>query len=55
MSKPWSKSITEPSGYKFKDGDEDAPDAVLELDYVYGYRSHDCRNNIAYCADGDNL
>ena len=28
------------------------PDAQLELEYVYGYRCHDARNNLFYGADG---
>ena len=27
------------------------PESNLELDWVYGYRSHDCRSNVKYAAD----
>lgn len=47
--KPWKGSVKEPTGYKKNPGDEDAPDASLELEYVYGYRCHDVRNNVNYC------
>lgn len=56
MSKPaWKNAVTAPSNYKYKAGDEESPDAVLELDHVYGYRCNDCRNNLSYCMDGENL
>lgn len=29
-----------------------APDACLRLEWVHGYRSTDCRNNIFYTVDG---
>ena len=29
-------------------GDKTAPDSQLRLDWVYGYRGHQCRNNLYY-------
>ena len=37
-----------PSGYKPSKNDGACPDATLDLDYVYGYRCHDSRNNLRY-------
>jgi len=28
--------------------DSNPPDAMLDLEYVYGYRCHDTRNNLKY-------
>ncbi|CAG9326453.1 unnamed protein product [Blepharisma stoltei] len=55
--KPWEAAVRSsvPTGYRRKAGDDDPPDANLELEYVYGYRSHDVRNNIKYTANGDVL
>jgi Ca2+-binding EF-hand superfamily protein len=44
-----------PSGYKASQKDSAAPDANLELEYIYGYRCHDVRNNLRYTADGSKL
>lgn len=48
--KPWKGVIDNsvPSNYKPSKSDGDAPDANLKLEYVYGYRCHDCRNNLRY-------
>jgi len=53
--KPWLGAVKPPSNYRFNKGDDDAPDATLQLQYVHGYRCHDCRNNISYCAEGTNI
>jgi microtubule-associated protein-like 6 len=29
------------------------PNARLEIDFVYGYRVKDCRNNLRYLKNGD--
>ena len=29
------------------------PNASLEIDYVYGYRVKDCRNNLRYLSTGE--
>jgi microtubule-associated protein-like 6 len=52
--KPWEGVVRNsvPTGYKRKKGDDDPPDASLELEYVHGYRCHDVRDNLRYNADG---
>ena len=51
--KPWQGVIDNsvPSDYKPSKHDGDAPDANLKLEYVYGYRCHDVRNNLRYTKD----
>ena len=34
-------------------GDKTAPDSQLRLDWVYGYRGHQCRNNLYYTSTGE--
>jgi len=41
-----------PDSYKQHHGDAEPPESVLDLEYVYGYRSFDTRNNLRYTADG---
>lgn len=43
----------QPNNFKKSSGDGKAPDASLELEYVYGFRSGDVRNNLKYTADGE--
>lgn len=52
--KPWLGVIKNsvPSNYKPSKGDSQGPDATLELEYVFGYRCHDTRNNLRYSSDG---
>jgi len=52
--KPWKGVVDNsiPSTYVANKRDGEAPDASLELNYVYGYRCHDARNNLRYTADG---
>ena len=33
--------------------DKTAPDCHLQLEWVYGYRGHQCRNNLYYTATGE--
>lgn len=33
--------------------DKSAPDHQLRLEWVYGYRGHQCRNNLYYTASGE--
>ena len=33
--------------------DKTAPDSQLRLEWVYGYRGHQCRNNLFYNANKD--
>lgn len=53
--KPWEGVVrhSQPSDYKPKRGEDDPPDANLELLYVHGYRCHDVRNNLRYSASGE--
>lgn len=41
-----------PDSYKPSRRDGEAPSASLDLDYIYGIRCHDVRNNLYYNADG---
>ena len=51
--KPWKGVVDNsvPSDYKPSKLDGAKPDANLELEYVYGYRCHDVRNNLRYTPD----
>ncbi len=53
--KPWEGVVRNsvPSDYVPKRGEDDEPDAELELEYVFGIRCHDTRNNIRYTATGE--
>ena len=53
--KPWQSVIKHgrPNEYQPDKTEGTIPDADLELEYVYGYRCHDTRNNIAYALNGD--
>ena len=52
--KPWieASKIAAPKDYQHNFEDAEAPDANLELDYIYGYRCEDVRNNIKYTRTG---
>ena len=52
---PWIAQVRNaaPSEYKPKKGESNPPEACLQLDYVYGYRCHDCRNNLKYGPTGE--
>ena len=52
--KPWLGVIknSQPNGYKPSKRDRAAPDATLNLEYIFGYRCHDSRNNLRYTAEG---
>lgn len=41
-----------PSWYRPSKRDSEAPTASLELDYIYGIRCHDVRNNLHYNGEG---
>jgi len=41
-----------PDGYKAPKGKPSEPIQNLELEYIYGYRCHDVRNNLRYTSDG---
>jgi microtubule-associated protein-like 6 len=46
------ESYPAPDGYKPPKGKQSEPVENLELEYIYGYRCHDTRNNLRYTADG---
>jgi len=52
--KPWLGVVNNsiPSKFKPSKRDGEAPDATLELEYIYGYRCHDARNNLRYNHEG---
>jgi len=52
--KPWLGVVKNsvPSNYKPQKGENDAPEASLELEYVHGYRCEDARNNLRYTRTG---
>lgn len=49
--KPWKGAIFPPS--KPPPENNSKPESWLELDWVYGYRGHDCRGNVFYNVKGD--
>lgn len=49
--KIWLESVVNPSNQQQQR--RDVPEVSVVLEYVYGYRSQDMRNNIRYCANGD--
>jgi hypothetical protein len=51
--KPWIGQIKEPTNYKPIRNAEKAPNITLTLEYAYGYRAKDCRNNIRYLPSGE--
>lgn len=53
--KPWKGVVdhSQPSSYKPNARDGAAPDATLQLEYIYGYRCHDARNNLRYNINGN--
>jgi microtubule-associated protein-like 6 len=53
--KPWMGAIKAPSDYLgFKSSQLTKPKVDIELDYVYGYRTKDCRNNLFLDTNRDN-
>eukprot|EP00741_Cyanophora_paradoxa_P013198 tig00000178_g12750.t1 len=48
--RPWSAPLAklQPSGWKPAANAASPPEDDLEIDFVYGYRAHDCRNNLFY-------
>lgn len=51
--KPWIGAIQHPDNFKYPADNKAPPKATLELEYVYGYRVKDCRNNLRYLKSGD--
>jgi echinoderm microtubule-associated protein-like 6 len=48
--RPWIGAVMEPDNHN--DINKDKPDEQYELEYVYGYRCADSRQNVHYNADG---
>lgn len=44
--KPWLGAIKEPSDFVQTKNAAKKPSCTLELDYVFGYRTKDMRNNV---------
>jgi WD40 repeat protein/Ca2+-binding EF-hand superfamily protein len=44
--KPWLGAIKQPSSFKQPKYLDDVPKVNIELEYAFGYRSKDCRNNV---------
>ena len=53
--KPWAGVVRNsvPTNYKPSREAGAAPEATLELEYVYGYRCEDARNNLRYSKNGN--
>jgi len=49
--KPWAETVVPPS-FKVPQNNN-TPDSSLQLDYIYGYRSQDCRHNLKYTNKGE--
>lgn len=49
--KPWKGAVKEPSDHP--DEDPSPPDEEYKLEYVFGYRTENSRNNLYYNADGN--
>lgn len=49
--KPWKGAVVEPADHP--EVVKEKPDVGLELEYVYGYRSADAKQNLYYNADGN--
>lgn len=49
--KPWIGAVFEPSQHN--DPNPDKPDETYKLEYVFGYRADDSRNNVYYNAEGN--
>lgn len=48
--KPWIGAVVEPKNHPAID--KSPPDATYELEYVYGYRCSDSRQNVFYNTSG---
>ena len=47
-TKPWLGSIFAPTDWSEDQASTDAPGTELTLEFVHGYRAHDCRDNLHY-------
>lgn len=54
LDSPWVSTIQSlvPTQYVNERVPASAPDSMLKLEWVHGYRSEDCRNNVRYSSDG---
>ncbi len=57
FNKPWLKQIqnSTPTYYKPLRGQDNPPNANLELEHIYGYRCHDTRNNLKFGPDDKSI
>jgi len=51
--KAWVGSCIAPTTLNLDENNISIPNDNLEIQWVYGYRSHDCRNNIKYTKQGN--
>ncbi|KAL4498316.1 hypothetical protein ABPG72_013122 [Tetrahymena utriculariae] len=50
--RPWVGAIKAPTWYKKDPNLSKKPDVKIQLEYLHGYRSKDCRNNVKYLKGG---
>jgi hypothetical protein len=50
---PWLGAVKEPSAWHKPSKPPGPPDSSLDLEWVHGYRAHDCRNNVRYIVGRD--
>ena len=50
--KPWVATVDNLEPTNPPEADGSMPDSSLELEWIHGYRAHDCRNNVRYTSDG---
>ena len=50
-TKPWKGAIKEPTDHP--DANPDAPDVGFELEYIFGYRCEDARQNVFLNTEGE--
>jgi WD40 repeat protein len=51
--KPWKAAIYPPSEHGSDTASSKVPSSSLSLEFVHGYRGHDCRDNLFYTATGE--
>ena len=49
---PCRAALVAPTAHSTAHNTHEKPDHELQLDFVYGYRAHDCRHNLVYNIDG---
>jgi WD40 repeat protein/Ca2+-binding EF-hand superfamily protein len=50
---PWRKTVLHMIPSEAPEGDKSLPDDTLSLEWVHGYQSNACRNNVYYTRTGD--